>query len=393
MGRSKSKPVPKRPRLEDNDNDEAKAIAMLQSVPQEQVEEAAAEATRADLDQNWPHLVNVKENYEIATHPATEGTSHPPSNDDTKNVRPLQSYQHITSSVPPWAHGLGSSCKIDPQHFVALQTLHSAIKSQSPQWTSWSGNPSDPRQRAFGFLPGTLGYDERVRQQLDISMPWRDVSKDDNDDPKEGEEEERSRNERAIVVLEKQPDGVEAAIEHVCDLFRECFVQSEKEKESDTNHNDHDKSVPQKPNHFLLLKDFLQYRNLIAAQPNLHNGRALLPVHLDHPCKDGFGVVIITVAMTGKARILLHDVTGTKGLAMPLQQGEAYMLSAMARDACVHGVLADVGSEQRESLNLRFGLHDLELPPAMDDETKDQQTNDETPPLPVVPSSQVLKYW
>ena len=40
-----------------------------------------------------------------------------------------------------------------------------------------------------------------------------------------------------------------------------------------------------------------------------------------------------------------------------LREGELYALSGDARNASLHGVLAEDGSEARESLNLRFGLH------------------------------------
>lgn len=92
-------------------------------------------------------------------------------------------------------------------------------------------------------------------------------------------------------------------------------------------------------------KDFLCAVH--AAQPNLHCGRELLPTHVDHPKKDG----------------------------MEVSQGQAYMLSGMARDACAHGVVASSG--HRESLNLRFGLHDLE-----------KGVNH-----PWISSSNVLHYW
>jgi hypothetical protein len=84
-------------------------------------------------------------------------------------------------------------------------------------------------------------------------------------------------------------------------------------------------------------------------------------------------------------------VSGTQGLAMPLQQGQAYMLSGMARDACVHGVLADVGSEHRESLNLRFGLHDLKL--LLGEAKENDVSDDNLAKLPGIPSNQVLQYW
>jgi hypothetical protein len=393
MGRSKSQPTKKRPRL---DEVQVEAIALLQNAPQEQVERAAAEGVRVDVQQNWPHLIqrecdvdvendnsnqcgeycNQSHKDDKVTFVDAKTCSHHKNTTVVTAATPVV-YKHVVSSVPSWAQGLGSSRKIDPKHFSTLHTLHQLIKTQSSShWTSWSGNPSDPRQRAFGFLPGTLGYNATVRQKhLDISMPWRLNSYNDNADHDYQVTEERSRNERAMVVLERIPDSTQEAIDHVCQLFRLCL---QKKIGKDCNDNSTNDCRP-------YLADFLQYRYLIAAQPNLHNGRALLPVHLDHPGKDGFGVIIITIAMTGSATILLQDVTDTKGLAMPLASGEAYMLAGMARNACVHGVLADVGSEHRESLNLRFGLHDC------DGEAANGPNKDSA--LPVVPSNEVLQYW
>jgi hypothetical protein len=391
MGRSKSHPIKKRPRL---DEAEVEAIALLQNAPQEEVEQAAADLTRLDVQQNWPYLILEKDegddDNENSNHCGDSSSNNNANNQSHKNesvptIGKPAFCKNVISSVPSWAHGLGSSRKIDPRHFCTLLTLHQLIKAQSSQWTSWSGNPSDPRKRAFGFLPGTLGYNATVRQKhLDISMPWRQNGKNDVDDDLDWEE--KCRNERAMVVLDNVPNTTQEAIDHVCQLFREILEKKNRQECNGDCTNERR----------TCLAGFLQYRHLIAAQPNLHNGRALLPVHLDHPRKDGFGVIIITIAMMGAATILLQDVTNTKGLAMPLAPGEAYMLADMARNACVHGVLADVGSEHRESLNLRFGLHDFqgESPDDMiEDQTLKSNLFNQNGPLPLVPSSEVLQYW
>ncbi|KAL3941838.1 MAG: hypothetical protein SGARI_000466, partial [Bacillariaceae sp.] len=276
--------------------------------------------------------------------------------------------RNIISKVPAWAIGLGPSRKLDTSAFAALQKLHHTITTQSPK-SSWSGSPTDPRQRAFGFLPDTLGYDSQIREKLDISMPWRAAEGENNtekksecaasnakDTAKNEEDEERRRNEQAMVILENIPEGAKEAIEDLCGMFRDDLKQS-----ADTTH----------------LADFLCYKNLIAAQPNLHNGRELLPMHFDHPLKDGFGVVIVTISMQGSGKILLQDSDGENRLAMPLQAGEAYMISNQARDTCVHGVLTDVGQDHRQSLNLRFGLHDVSI-------------GDNSA---VVSASEVLEHW
>lgn len=309
MGRTK--PVAKRRRV-DEEEAEQKAIETLLNIPQDQVEAAAALATRESCE-HWPKV----------------------ENDD---------------QVPDWLSGLGIATTLPSQHFEALKSLHEMVKQQAAnKWTSWSGSKEDPRKRAFGFLPDTLGYNPEIRDLLDISTPW----KEDDDD--QGEEE-RQRNNKAMVVLEKLPDGTREAIDFLCDEFLKKIS-----------------SMPKNNKH---CRTYLRYSNLIAAQPNLHCGRELLPTHVDHPKKDGFGVIIVTISIVGSGTILLQDFFDqNKKRTMEVLQGQAYMLSANSRDACAHGVVALDG--QRESLNLRFGLHDL-------------SRGDEHP---IVSSSDFLQYW
>ena len=59
---------------------------------------------------------------------------------------------------------------------------------------------------------------------------------------------------------------------------------------------------------FSLLK-YLHYSQLIAAQPNLHSSRHLLPHHVDHPTRDEFGITIVTIAIRGSASIMLETNT------------------------------------------------------------------------------------
>jgi hypothetical protein len=305
MGRTK--PVAKRRRVVVEEQvQQSEAIEVLLQASPEQVEAAAAVATRQACE-HWPRIDD--------------------DNDDTE--------------LPSWLVGLGRSRTVE--HYEALKQLHEAIKSKARTWTSWSGSEGDPRKRAFGILPDTLGAETSIQEKLDISTPWKE---DDLG-------EERARNHQAIVFLDKPPSSTRAAIEALCESFLENLSTSSR------------------------LRPYLQYQNLIAVQPNLHSGRALLPMHIDHPSKDGFGVIIVTVSIVGSATILLQDYSGEQKRTMRVAAGEAYMLSDKARDACTHGILADVGSEQRESLNLRFGLHDV----------------DRGSIHPVISCDSVLQYW
>jgi len=319
MGRTKNRAPKKRRLTLDGENDHSssqqEAIKTLLETPTDVVEAAAAEATRSKSD-SWKEI-SVSDN----------------------------------NKVPEWLKGLGTSRKVEDSHFEALKLLHETIKRKvdnNNTWSSWSGSTEDPRKRAFGFLHDTLGFQGKTREFLDITTPWRD-NQDTKNVSKE-DEEERLRNNRAMVMLEDLPDSVKAAIEHVCQLFSEAIPKE--------------------------LQPILKYSNLIAAQPNLHCGRTLLPIHVDHPRKDGFGIVIITIGIARSGTILLIKAAREAAMKMQVPERHAYMLSDKARDSCAHGVLAIDDDGLRESLNLRFGLHDFAMPG-----------------LPLILTQRVLKYW
>jgi len=95
---------------------------------------------------------------------------------------------------------------------------------------------------------------------------------------------------------------------------------------------------------------------LIALQPNVHGGAEFLPRHLDWPRNDGFGVVIVTLALVADATVVLQNADG-RDFYFHLPEGHAYLLSADARNTCTHGLFC-LGRGDRESLNFRFALHD-----------------------------------
>jgi len=117
----------------------------------------------------------------------------------------------------------------------------------------------------------------------------------------------------------------------------------------------------------------LSSKELIVYQTNLHNGAKHLAAHLDAPLHEGFGKVIVTVAIRGSATILLigkgnDDEEEQPAWKFRVEEGEAYVLSGNARNICLHAVLADDNDDSvsknsggdRESLNLRFGIHTVE---------------------------------
>lgn len=190
----------------------ATAIELLRKTPPDQVEAAAAAATRLDLARNdrWIHLrlpqiplasspttsstlATVFDEYdssqtvEVSANPAGNnnvslGKTRLPTNVPAGRYEPTvdavedsakdasESCPIFSSHVPSWSKGLGFA-RLGTEDFVALQELHQVIKdrvnrktsesndreslSSDLDWASWSGSAEDPRKRAFGFLPGT----------------------------------------------------------------------------------------------------------------------------------------------------------------------------------------------------------------------------------------------
>ena len=199
----------------------------------------------------------------------------------------------------------------------ALRGAQDAIASQI-QRMPWAGgsDDGDRRWRGYGLPPG-------ARRRLGAWMGDRFHS---FETPLELRAAEAERNWRSCADF-ALTEAVEGAV-------RRCAEAAAK-------------ALPAHANE-------LAPANLVALQPNAHAGNRHLPRHLDWPRHDGFGVVIVTVAVRGAGTVVLEDRDGSI-VRFDLPEGHAYCLAGAARHAWLHGV---VGSDpERESLNLRFGLH------------------------------------
>ncbi|KAL3922285.1 MAG: hypothetical protein SGPRY_004613 [Prymnesium sp.] len=214
---------------------------------------------------------------------------------------------------------------VEREELTPLRELHDTICHRlRGSLARWGGIADDSgRMRGYGFLPGTSG---ESHFGIESSVGGRSLAMREF----KGEQAaaDRQANLRASLLLstEDLPPNTRAArlLPTVSTLGRRY-------------------------------RQLLSREHLIAAQPNLHNGRELLRPHLDEALHDGFGIVIVTVAMRGT-----WDPEQRRDFCFPLPEGDAYVLCADVRNTCLHGVLADVGSEHRASLNLRFGLHSAE---------------------------------
>jgi len=276
----------------------------------------------------------------------------------------------------------------DPDLFHDLSRIHSIVKQKIhlKYMVPWAGVGGDStRLRAFGFLG------KRALTRLDRGSDVRLHAPE-----KEGQEalQDERANRRAICVLHKT---------------RELVVGVDDQRQSTTKDKDNEisRTAPQTVNPTLVAdrlcatiltnknngdtnhyldSNMLCSKELIAYQTNLHNGAKHLAAHLDAPLHEGFGKIIVTVAMKGSATILLigkgddedddededeehtqdnNDDKSDQQLQpawkFHLQEGEAYVLSRNARNMCLHAVVAndDANGGDRESLNLRFGLHTI----------------------------------
>jgi hypothetical protein len=238
--------------------------------------------------------------------------------------------------------GCGIS-KLNKEHFSHLKSLNKTIMKNIGHTVPWGDGWNDNMQRCYCFLRETSW---NVQKLCDAGVVI------DTPDYPYGSTHTNDTNKHEYIInnccLEMNlPSEQLQAIQHVIDETRK-ILQCE--------------------------KDYLQHyefqsvslENLVAIQPNIHNDSRYLPLHLDDPRNDGFGIVIVTVALQGSADIILVDegddlaASESKHWSFHLKAGDMYVLSGPSRNLCSHGVLVSKNAKNRISLNFRFGLHSPE---------------------------------
>ena len=274
----------------------------------------------------------------------------------------------------------------DPNLFRDLTRIHAIVKRKVKMndMVPWAGIGGDStRLRAFGFM-GETSLDRLDRRSaVRLHAP-----------EKQGEDAVRDEraNRKAICILDRTRERVVGigrgkgkhrdkrlvpaphyTVNPTLVADKLCAaILTDKSSGSNNHTNGH------------LNPNVLCSNELITYQTNLHNGAKHLAAHLDAPLHEGFGKVIVTVAIRGSATILLigkgdddndyeranknidldesSDLNLQPAWKFHLKEGEAYVLSGNVRNVCLHAVLANddgIGGN-RESLNLRFGLHSIE---------------------------------
>ena len=257
---------------------------------------------------------------------------------EVENVRArIAATRPIDTSEDGGVNGLVHLSSLPAEDFLALQALHDLIKVRVSCMTGWGGiDDSTGRKRAYGYF-ASAGTKDESSATMSLAAAHFERSHVMKEYSGERAAADRAANKRASVWLDASdlPPTLHDVLQRLTDTLRPLLP--------------------------MRYRAFMVPSQLVAAQPNIHNGRAFLRPHLDEPLNDGFGVIIVTVAIGGAAKILLRPNNRTTDEKwFRLEQGEAYALSGDARNAWLHGVLAEEGSEARESLNLRFGLHDAD---------------------------------
>ena len=223
-----------------------------------------------------------------------------------------------------WPRGL-FGFRLDDADFAALAAAHADVKASAPRGMGWAGgsDPSDPRWRAFGLPPGARA---RLRRALAGFHSF--------ETPRADRAREAAANWNACVDMTSFSPPLAAALDRVAARVRAGV---------DARYRPH-----------------AAVAELAALQPNVQNGADCLPAHLDWPRHDGFGVVIATLAVKRAGCVVLRDAAA-RAWRFELPERHVYVLSGDARNACTHGVVCAPGVDDRESLNLRFGLHTQQL--------------------------------
>ena len=248
------------------------------------------------------------------------------------NVRErISSGSRVAKIGDKWPSGLVRLSAL-LRRFETFTTLHTTICSRlGARLTGWGGvGDKSGRLRGYGYVPSSdLAAAHSAEGHVMKEYEGSSTAQDD-----------RAANRLASIQLSPadMPPDFDQALERLLEAIR-----------------------PQVDERY---RAVLFAEKLVAAQPNLHRGKAYLRPHLDEPLHDGFGVVIVTIAIDGDATILVRSARKVADesppepapetfheCCFPLARGEAYALSGDARNICLHGVLANEASAARESLN------------------------------------------
>jgi hypothetical protein len=181
------------------------------------------------------------------------------------------------------------TANLSDEHLHALRRLSDNIISRLPKMVPWGDGWYDNKKRGYAMLPEHSQW-QTVEQIACAGIRLHDVDAQSSLNSavrKDAVGKHQQTMEKAFITISPTEDELAAL---ACVVNRaNAIVQKHR-----------DTLQPYEV-------DAVSLSNLVAIQPNVHNGDDYLPLHLDNPRHDGFGVVIVTVALWGTADIVLVD--------------------------------------------------------------------------------------
>ena len=215
-------------------------------------------------------------------------------------------------------------CQLAADHVEALRTLCHMIvdKLGRLNMVSWGeGLDVDKKARGYGMLADSQKW-SNVHQLVQAGILLHHEDAENDPDPvvrqeaKQKHKDTKSKAFTSIHLTDDQIAAVNAVITSAQDIVTGWPSDEIKSYE----------------------RACITLSELVAIQPNVHNNDPLLPLHLDQPRNDGFGVVIVTVGIQGSGDIVLDDpdddVEKPPSWSFPLQAGEMYVLCGPSRNLC-----------------------------------------------------------
>lgn len=209
-------------------------------------------------------------------------------------------------------------------HVEALRTLSQMIvdKIGVKQMISWGEGIHDKKVRGYGMLEDSQKwFNANQLEQAGILM-HHEGGENDPDPVKRQEAQQKHEDtlKQAFPPIHLSPaqlSAINAVIDSAQDIVRGWPSDEIKTYE----------------------RDCISLSELVAIQPNVHNNDMLLPLHLDQPRHDGFGIVIVTVGIQGSGDIVINDPGPDvdsihRNWSFPLQPGEMYVLCGPSRNLC-----------------------------------------------------------
>lgn len=194
--------------------------------------------------------------------------------------------------------GCGVHRSLSHQHIESLKTVCDTIHSQVTDTVSWGEGMDDKRKRCYGFIDKYSEW-KNIQQLCDAGIVMDSETATSTEKEKEKEKETLSNEDMAEPDLKNNYNHISPSInKHTFTVNNCCTTISlnaaQKEamdyvitlaKEVLRANTDHLQTFE---------LECLDISQLVSIQPNVHNHTAYLPLHLDEPRHDGFGVVIVT---------------------------------------------------------------------------------------------------